>query len=320
LGVERTEIEMAYRVMLGREPLDEETEIWRNAESISELRRAFIESAEFKSDFLKYNPAQNAWKPPIERKHLPVEWQTEPETQAALLAYVQTTWTKLGLEEPHWSVLASEDWKASNIEKNKVYFYQSGARDTALISAILSRHEAVPESFGRVLEYGCGVGRVTLHLASMFAHVTAVDISRSHLALAEAELHAHGATNVAFVQAELPDFGMTAPFDLWFTRIVLQHNPPPVIAMILRRMFACLAPGGLAIFQLCTYVPGYRFSVADYLGQPKQGEIEVHCLPQQIVFQLAQEAGCLCLEVTPDNGMPPPWASDVFVFHKTPPA
>ena len=37
------------------------------------------------------------------------------------------------------------------------------------------------------------------------------------------------------------------------------------MAFILRRALACLAPGGLAVFQVPTYVRGYRFAVADYL-------------------------------------------------------
>jgi len=46
---------------------------------------------------------------------------------------------------------------------------------------------------------------------------------------------------------------------------VLQHNPPPLIAMILARLLAGLAPGGVAYFQVPVWLPGYRFRVADLL-------------------------------------------------------
>ncbi len=110
---------------------------------------------------------------------------------------------------------------------------------------------------------------------------------------------------------------MAEAFDLWFSHIVLQHNPPPVIASILRRMFSMLAPRGITIFQVPTYSPGYRFNVEEYLAKPRQKNIEVHCLPQEIVFKLASDAGCTPLEVREDLAMGYPWISNVFVFRKS---
>lgn len=47
-----------------------------------------------------------------------------------------------------------------------------------------------------------------------------------------------------------PVLGMADSFDLWFSYIVLQHNPRSAIAQILQRALSLLAPGGLAILQL----------------------------------------------------------------------
>jgi hypothetical protein len=118
----------------------------------------------------------------------------------------------------------------------------------------------------------------------------------------------------------LPDFGMDGAFDLWFSRIVLQHNPPPVIAMILRRAFALLSPGGLAIFQVPTYAIGYRFVVKEYLREVgRQHGIEMHVLPQRAILEIAQQAGCTLLEVREDAsaGNPGSWLSNMFVFQKS---
>jgi SAM-dependent methyltransferase len=117
--------------------------------------------------------------------------------------------------------------------------------------------------------------------------------------------------------ARAPDFGMAETFDLWFSHIVLQHNPPPVIANVLRRMFSMLAPGGVAIFQVPTYSPGYRFNAEVYLAEPRQKNIEMHCLPQPVVFKLAAQAGCIPLEVREDLAMGYPWISNIFVFRKS---
>jgi hypothetical protein len=109
-------------------------------------------------------------------------------------------------------------------------------------------------------------------------------------------------------------------FDLWFSRIVLQHNPPPVIAMILRRALAWLAPGGLAVFQVPTYGVGYSFRANEYLRNIGQkSEIEMHILPQQAVLEVVQQAGCVLLELREDSyntGHPAIWLSNLFVVRK----
>ena len=51
---------------------------------------------------------------------------------------------------------------------------------------------------------------------------------------------------------------MTSAFGFWFSYIVLQRYTAPIIALLVNRLFAQLAPGGVAIFQLATYVPGYK--------------------------------------------------------------
>jgi hypothetical protein len=122
---------------------------------------------------------------------------------------------------------------------------------------------------------------------------------------------------------ESPDFGMPgsdkgAPFDLWFSYLVLQHNPPPVMVTILRRMFALLAPGGVALFQVPTYITGYRFDCATYLRSPPVDPVEGHVLPQQDVLALAREAGCEVLEIREDCSVWPPSeaVSNLMLFQK----
>jgi SAM-dependent methyltransferase len=316
LTVSKEDVAAAYRFLLGREASDEEVTLWQGAPSVQHLRQTFMDSAEFQDHVAQRALAGSQSRMRTDVAPQAVEWQSDPATEARLLDYVAKTWTRLGEEEPHWSVLSSDDWKAANIGRHIDSFYSTGEIDTALIRGVLGRHGVKPEAVRRLLEYGCGVGRVTPHLAAMFHHVTAVDISRSHMAIAAEAVRKRELENVEFVLAAQPEFGMHQPFDLFFSWIVLQHNPPPVIALILRRMFACLAPGGTAIFQFPTYHPGYSFDVKKYLAAPKTGEIEVHCLPQHVVFDLAQKAGCVCLELMQDEGMGFPWISNIFVFRK----
>jgi hypothetical protein len=111
---------------------------------------------------------------------------------------------------------------------------------------------------------------------------------------------------------------MAQPFDLWFSFIVLQHNPPPIMAAILRLALKWLVPRGLAVFQIPTYARQYRFEIDSYLeSAPTPGAFELHCLPQSAVFAIAHEADCRIREVFEDSSIgEPDWVSNVIVLEK----
>jgi ubiquinone/menaquinone biosynthesis C-methylase UbiE len=322
VGVSKADVYAAYQLILGRDASEEEAELWLGLPSLAELRDVFLSSPEFRATL---GHDETRWRrPPNDSPSLfdtspplAVEWRTDSETEARLLTYVQETWTKLGKEEPHWSVLSSNQFKSSQIQDHKDEFYRSGSNDAALVRATVSRCGSPLTKYRRIMEFGCGVGRVTPYLAQSFDEVVAVDISTSHIIMARQRSEEYGVDNVRFVEARAPDFGMEPnSFDLWFSHIVLQHNPPPIIALILAQMFKQLKPGGLTIFQVPTYAPSYSFDLQDYLSRSKLGAIEVHCVPQSVVFELAQAAGCVPVEVREDEAMSYPWISNTFVFRK----
>lgn len=108
-------------------------------------------------------------------------------------------------------------------------------------------------------------------------------------------------------------------WDLWFSRLVLQHNPPPVMRHLLWLAFEGLRPGGLAVFQLPVHGRGYRFDIGEYLAGG-EGGMELHALPQAEVFALAAAAGLEVLEVREDSHMtmrdPAAWLSNLFVLRR----
>jgi len=319
MPVTRDDVVFAYRMFLGRHPSTEECETWSATPTLADLRKAFVTSEEFQSILGSLGITPQLRLPQI-LAPLKIEAQVEPAMEARLLDHVTATWTALGDDRPHWSVLSSDAFLPENMQANASLFYESGASDVDLIVNILDRHGLKPANLPCMVEYGCGVGRVTPHLAAVFSQVTGVDISATHLKMAKQQVAKRGCQNVELRLARAPEFGMTEPCDLWFSYIVLQHNPPPIIAMILRRAFEMLLPGGLAIFQVPAYARGYKFNLAAYLAKPSAvGEIEVHCIPQPVVFQLAREAGLDILEVREDLAMGPPsaWLSNTFVFRKT---
>jgi len=103
----------------------------------------------------------------------------------------------------------------------------------------------------RVIEIGCGAGRVTRALASVFGEVHAVDVSGEMVALARKSL---AATPNAFVYKNNgKDLSVLplGPFDFAFSTIVFQHIPSrEVIYSYVREIHRLLRPGALFKFQV----------------------------------------------------------------------
>ena len=151
-------------------------------------------------------------------------------------------------------------------------------------------------------ELGCGVGRVTLALAGIFDQVTGADIAPPMLEEAKRSAAAFNVTNVRWLLAnrfsvydEIPEF------DVFFTGIVLQHNPPPVMAFMLTRLLGKLRSGGIAYFQLPTHRVDYSFSAKDYLSHEPSNNIEMHVFPQRPLLELIGRCGCRLLEIREDG-------------------
>jgi trans-aconitate methyltransferase len=247
-----------------------------------------------------------------------VEVDAAPEVLARMVAHVEATWTQLGEREPHWSVITDPRFKQEQIGGHRGLYREWGRLDEEHLPAAAARAGVDLSRRQTCFELVCGTGRVTEWLARRFPRVVAADISRAHLAVAEGAIaeaawaeaaaaeKAAGATparalNVTFLHlARLDDLAALPEYDVLYSRIVLQHNPPPLIAMILARLLAGLAPGGVAYFQVPVWLPGYRFRVADYLAQLEPGGMEMHALPQRRLLQIVQDAGCMVRDLVED--------------------
>jgi trans-aconitate methyltransferase len=111
-------------------------------------------------------------------------------------------------------------------------------------------------------------------------------------------------TNVQWHQATSVDNAAPAGgYDLLYTRIVLQHNPPPVMHHVLNGLLGQLNPGGVAYFQVPTYNAGYSFSIDSYLATDNTTNMEMHYLPQPALFALLARHGCQLLEIREDDAI-----------------
>jgi SAM-dependent methyltransferase len=135
-------------------------------------------------------------------------------------------------------------------------FFLSGERDVRdLIDPYLSDAQFVPRD-KRMLEIGCGVGRMSFALAERFATVDGIDISGEMIKRAK-ELQARlGIENVRFQVGNGKDLSPypDESMDFAFSFIVFQHIPEiSIILNYVREIGRVLKRGGLFRFQLNGY-------------------------------------------------------------------
>ena len=306
-----------YRLLLDREP-ESYTAIQNILKlgSVQKVRDAILSSPEYRRKNPQINALNNL---PLDLPKLSVDVDLSGDQYDELFGHIRERWTKLGNEKPHWSVLSSPIFQQELTPELEDRFYQTGTTELAEVEALLARAGRSLSDISRIVEYGCGLGRMTLQFGKHVSSVLGLDISTSHLALARDMAERLGSDNVSFETAELPDFGMTENFDFWYSRIVLQHNPPPLIKAILTQALDMLSPGGIAIFQVPTHAVGYSFDLPQYLRSKDEGtDIEMHCLPQRDVFEVIGKAGCSAVEVREDRSVANPvyWTSNTFVVEK----
>ncbi len=299
--IDREAVTWGYRLFLDREP-ESATIVSGKAlrhDSTAQLRNAFVNSLEFK----RKNPAIVVNRISGFEKPMKVARVQEERDLNALFERVQAVWTHLGETEPHWSVLSAKEYQQQQIGSGIDKFYNSGKPEVTRIFRTLERNEIDSSRLKTCMEYGCGLGRVTRWLADEFSVVHGIDISKAHLAHADDYFKRLGMENVKLHHLQnVRDIEAIPKVDLIYSRIVLQHNPPPIMSFIITSFMRCLKPGGVAFFQLPVHAAGYEFDLAKYLkSKVEKNRFEMHALPQRRVCEIIATEGGRLLEVFEEN-------------------
>jgi SAM-dependent methyltransferase len=160
----------------------------------------------------------------------------------------QRDWDDLARLDPMWAIASTPEKRFGGWDEEA--FAQSGERKVA---RLLKRLDALglPERRERALDFGCGVGRLTRPLAGEFEEVIGVDIAPAMVE--QARERTADLPGVRFVLNERDDLEILAgePFDLVYTRLVLQHLPSRELALrCLSDLARLVAPGGVLVAQL----------------------------------------------------------------------
>lgn len=124
-----------------------------------------------------------------------------------------------------------------------------GEREIALLMRQIEEL-GLPAPRGPVLDFGCGVGRLSQALGRRFENVTGADISPAMIALAEKLNRYPGRVRYLCTAHAGIDTLPPRSFRFIYSNIVLQHVQPSLAARYLDEFFRLLDSDGLLIFQL----------------------------------------------------------------------
>jgi SAM-dependent methyltransferase len=207
------------------------------------------------------------------------------------LAELKNDWEHLAERDALWAILTDNRKVGGKWELDE--FMATGVAEIDTVLRHLKRIRQVPDPNGAVLDFGCGVGRLTQALAAHFASCVGVDISEQMIQKAEAlNRHPH-CRYVVNTDEQLPFADAT--FAFIYSNIVLQHVPPRFAEGYLREFVRVLAPGGVLVFGVqdsCAGVSSVmvrvrqivrlRSRIKSVLGV-SAGNMQMNCLPESSV-------------------------------------
>jgi SAM-dependent methyltransferase len=222
-------------------------------------------------------------------------------------------WDTFGRQDPLWAVLTEPGRHGGRWVADE--FYETGRRDIASVIDHLAKLD-VPASRGTVLDFGCGVGRLSRALAGYFDRVVGVDIAPTMIE--EARRRNADMSQCEFICNQRPDlkiFG-DATFDLIYSDITLQHVPRRLSIEYVREFLRLLVPGGVAVFHapfgndrsakglMLRYVPGPILDVGRRVYFSLRGVPaiqEMHVIPRAMIEEVVAEAGCQLAAADPST-------------------
>jgi SAM-dependent methyltransferase len=160
-------------------------------------------------------------------------------------------WEKWGVQDPYYGVQTDPKFRSDVMTAEaKEEFFRSGRLYVLRLWKVCRKYFDPNFAPQRVLDFGCGVGRLVLPFATSAREVVGVDISDAMLAEAHRNCTEQNITNATLVKSDDALSAVEGTFDLVHTVIVLQHIESERGTRIVEQLLARLAPRGIGIIQV----------------------------------------------------------------------
>jgi SAM-dependent methyltransferase len=155
-------------------------------------------------------------------------------------------WERWGALDPYYAVCSKPEFLSTNLDENSVRsFFDSGEKHVEWVFWTVAEHLDAHFKPRVALDFGCGVGRITIPLAKQCERVIAVDISEAMLEETRKNLDERGLGNVDLFRSDDSLSQVPCGYDFLHSHIVFQHMSRSRGLAVTRRLVERLEYGGV---------------------------------------------------------------------------
>ena len=167
-------------------------------------------------------------------------------------AFGGANWDALAELDPLWAILSDPKKKFGRWDRAE--FFTAGDQEAERVLAMCRSH-GISVSYGKLLDFGCGVGRMTRAFSRHFESCVGIDISEKMIALARQFNSGHPCCEFIASDAGVLPF-VEKSFDFVFTVLVLQHLASrSMILEYIAEFIRVAKDNATIVFQLPNEVP-----------------------------------------------------------------
>ncbi len=161
---------------------------------------------------------------------------------------IEKKWEYFGETNPYFAVSTFDKFKSENIDDAALIdFFESGEEYVERIWQEIENNFQPNFQPRKAIDFGCGVGRITLPIAKRCETVVGVDISENMLKEARKNSEKFDLNNVSFVKGVNALTKVSGEFDFVHSFIIFQHIKPKIGEAIFKNFVEMLADEGIGV-------------------------------------------------------------------------
>ncbi len=236
-----------------------------------------------------------------------IEHRDRPVGAAVSGKNTDSVWEWFGKHDPYFGVVSHDRFRqAAQPGDTRAEFFRSGELYMErMMAAVRELYELSPKS---AVDFGCGVGRLTIPLARRVDRAVGIDVSPAMLEVARRNAAEAGRTNIEWIVSGDSLSALKGQFELIHSFIVFQHIPVRRGLAIAERLLEHLAPGGVAVLQFTYWdsnprwrrvlrglrkrIAGAHWLLEVLRGRVPQPFMQMNLYPLNALFAMLQRRGC----------------------------